>query len=124
MASANPQGHVTTAGESHGSLRSYVTGFVISVILTAGAFFVVMHPTLPHVTIVATILVLAVVQIVVHLVFFLHLDNSSAQRWNVTAFAFALMVVLILILGSLWIMHNVSDHMTGNDISPAMAQQS
>ena len=125
MANAHPAGHVTTgAGESHGSYRSYVIGFVISVILTAAAFWAVMRPGMSHTAIVSTIIALAVVQILVHLIFFLHLNASSDQRWNVTAFAFAVLVVVIMIVGSLWIMSNVAGHMTGNDISPAVAGQS
>jgi cytochrome o ubiquinol oxidase operon protein cyoD len=54
---------------------------------------------------------LAAVQIVVHLVFFLHLNSSSAQRWNVMAFAFTVLTAVIVIGGTLWVMHNVSMHM-------------
>jgi cytochrome o ubiquinol oxidase operon protein cyoD len=54
---------------------------------------------------------LAFVQIIVHLVFFLHMNTSSAQRWNVMAFGFTVLTAVILIVGSLWIMHNVSMNM-------------
>jgi cytochrome o ubiquinol oxidase operon protein cyoD len=54
---------------------------------------------------------LALVQIVVHLIFFLHLNTSSEQRWNVMAFAFTLLTAVIVIGGTLWVMHNVSMHM-------------
>ena len=54
---------------------------------------------------------LAFVQIVVHLIFFLHMNASSAQRLNVMAFGFTVLTAVILIVGSLWIMHNVSMHM-------------
>jgi cytochrome o ubiquinol oxidase operon protein cyoD len=51
------------------------------------------------------------VQIVIHLVFFLHMNTSSAQKWNVMAFGFTVLTAVILIIGSLWIMHNVSMNM-------------
>jgi len=51
------------------------------------------------------------VQIVVHLVYFLHLNSSSSQRWNVTAFAFTVLTVAIVIGGTLWVMHNVTMNM-------------
>jgi cytochrome o ubiquinol oxidase operon protein cyoD len=54
---------------------------------------------------------LAFVQIIVHLVFFLHMNTSSAQRWNVMAFGFTVLTAVILIVGSLWIMHNVAMNM-------------
>jgi cytochrome o ubiquinol oxidase operon protein cyoD len=51
------------------------------------------------------------VQIVVHLIFFLHMNTSSEQRWNVMAFAFTVLTAIIVIGGTLWVMHNVSMHM-------------
>ncbi|MEK6293898.1 MAG: cytochrome o ubiquinol oxidase subunit IV, partial [Paraburkholderia tropica] len=49
--------------------------------------------------------------IVVHLVFFLQMNTSSGQRWNVTAFGFTVLTVLIVVVGTLWVMHNVSMNM-------------
>lgn len=103
--------HTDAAGQSHGSLGSYAIGFVLSVILTAAAFWAVMSHSLSPSAAVTTIFVLAIVQIGVHLVFFLHLNFSSEQRWNVTAFAFAVLVVFIVIGGSLWIIHNMTERM-------------
>jgi cytochrome o ubiquinol oxidase subunit IV len=107
-------GH-TPGGAGHGTLKDYAVGFILSVILTAAAFFVVMaHVMAPEAT-VLTIAGLAAVQVMVHLVCFLHLSTASSQRWNVTAMAFAVVVVVLLIVGSLWIMHNMSDRMMGQD---------
>jgi cytochrome o ubiquinol oxidase operon protein cyoD len=55
--------------------------------------------------------VLALVQIVVHLVFFLHLNTSSGQRWNVMALVYTAVAALILVGGTVWVMHNVSMNM-------------
>jgi cytochrome o ubiquinol oxidase subunit IV len=112
-AHGHAHGPVTPAGAGHGTLKDYAVGFVLSVILTAAAFYVVMsHVMAPQAT-VYTIAGLAAVQVMVHLVCFLHLSTASAQRWNITAMAFAIVVVVILIVGSLWIMHNMSENMTG-----------
>jgi cytochrome o ubiquinol oxidase operon protein cyoD len=108
-------GPVTPAGAGHGTLKDYVVGFVLSVILTAAAFIVVMAHVMPPQATIYTIAALAAVQVMVHLVCFLHLSTASAQRWNVTAMAFAIVVVAVLIVGSLWIMHNMSEHMMGGD---------
>ena len=54
---------------------------------------------------------LAVVQILVHMVYFLHLDRSSEQRWNVIVLAFTALILLIVVAGSLWIMHNMNVNM-------------
>lgn len=99
------------SGESHGSLGSYATGFILSVILTAAAFGLVLTGMLTGENALLAIAGLAFVQIVVHLVFFLHLNTSSEQRWNVMAFAFTVLTAVIVIGGTLWVMHNVSMHM-------------
>jgi cytochrome o ubiquinol oxidase operon protein cyoD len=125
MSSYSDHGHSHTdaAGASHGSFRTYAVGFVLSVILTAAAFWVVMDHVMSPGGTVATIFVLAVVQIGVHLVCFLHLNFSSEQRWNVTAFAFAVLVVFVVIGGSLWIVHNMTERMMPERSIPSLQQQ-
>ncbi|HTR17112.1 MAG TPA: cytochrome o ubiquinol oxidase subunit IV [Acetobacteraceae bacterium] len=104
-------GHTSHAGESHGSVASYRKGFYLSVGLTVLAFVITLsHGLSPEGTIRA-IAALAAVQIFVHLVYFLHLNSSSEQRWNVTAFAFTVLSVVILIVGTMWIMANVGMNM-------------
>jgi cytochrome o ubiquinol oxidase operon protein cyoD len=95
--------------QGHGSLRGYLAGFVLSVVLTAAAFWLVMHGAFPAQTAMIALSVLAFVQIVVHLVFFLHIDMSAGQRWNVMALAYT--AALFLIGGTVWVMHNVSMNM-------------
>ena len=70
---------------SHGSVKSYLTGFVLSVILTVIPFALVMYPTLPKPVTAGVVAIFAVIQVVVHLIYFLHLNFSPHQRWNVTA---------------------------------------
>jgi cytochrome o ubiquinol oxidase operon protein cyoD len=103
--------HSAHSGESHGSAGSYIVGFVLSVVLTAAAFGVVLKGVWTGEAAIIAIAVLALVQIVVHLVFFLHMNASSAQRWNVMAFGFTVLTAIILIGGSVWIMHNVGMNM-------------
>ncbi|NML34343.1 cytochrome o ubiquinol oxidase subunit IV [Paraburkholderia antibiotica] len=103
--------HGAHSDEGHGSFGSYTTGFVLSVILTAAAFAIVLTGTLTGSNALFAIAGLAFVQILVHLVFFLHMNTSSSQRWNVTAFAFTALTAVIVIGGTLWVMHNVSMHM-------------
>ena len=96
---------------SHGNHRGYLKGFVLSVVLTTLSFWVVRHSGLSEETVLMGLAVLAAVQVVVHLIFFLHLNTSSGQRWNVIAFGFAVLTVAIVIVGTLWILHNVSVNM-------------
>ncbi len=103
--------HTTAAGSSHGSYKSYIIGFVLSVILTAIPFALVMHPVLPKDMTLLIVLALAVIQVVVHLVYFLHLDRTSEQRWNVIAFIFSAIIIAFLVGLSLWIMFSIHHFM-------------
>ena len=104
----------TVAGESHASVKSYMIGFVLSIVLTAIPFGLVMdagHYGFTTGTVIAAVLLLAVVQVFVHVVYFLHMDRSAEQRWNVVAFAFTVMILVIVVSGSVWIMHNATSNM-------------
>lgn len=103
--------HSIDEERSHGSHGGYLTGFVLSVVLTALSFLVVRQGGLSKEAILMGIAVLAAVQVVVHLIFFLHMNTSSGQRWNVIAFGFTVLTVTIVIGGTLWVLHNVSMNM-------------
>ncbi len=105
-------------GAAHGSYRSYTIGFVLALALTAVPFILVMTAALPATALLITIGVCAVVQIGVHLVFFLHLDRSSEQRWNVVVFAYTVVVLAILVGASVWIMFHLSYNMMPGRMMP------
>ncbi len=98
-------------GASHGSYKSYITGFILSIILTVIPFWMVMGSDLSKATIVLGIVAFAVVQILVHLVFFLHMNTSSEERWNLMAFVYTVIVIGVLVGGSLWIMLHLQHNM-------------
>ncbi|WP_413734888.1 cytochrome o ubiquinol oxidase subunit IV [Sodalis sp. RH21] len=102
--------HATTGqgGASHGSLKSYLTGFVLSIILTVIPFVMVMNGSASKTTLIVVLALCAIVQIMVHLIYFLHLDSTSEQRWNVVALAFAALIIAILVVGSLWVMWHLN----------------
>ncbi|WP_322011441.1 cytochrome o ubiquinol oxidase subunit IV [Paraburkholderia sp. J12] len=103
--------HPDAQGGGHGTFSSYAAGFILSVILTAGAFGIVLHGAFEPGTAMAVLAVLAFVQVVVHLVFFLHLNTSAGQGWNVASLAYTVLAVAFLIFGTIWVMHNVSMNM-------------
>ncbi|HUX51130.1 MAG TPA: cytochrome o ubiquinol oxidase subunit IV [Spirochaetia bacterium] len=105
-------GHV--AGAGHGTAKSYIWGFVLSIILTVIPFAIVMTSHMSHVAIVVTIVIFAVIQILVHLVFFLHMNTSSEQRWNLVAFVYTVILLGILVGGSIWIMVHLNANMMMN----------
>ncbi|EHM48613.1 MAG: cytochrome o ubiquinol oxidase subunit IV [Yokenella regensburgei] len=103
--------HATDHGASHGSVKTYMTGFILSIILTVIPFWMVMNGTASHGVILGTILVSAVVQILVHLVCFLHMNSKSDEGWNLTAFVFTILIIAIVVIGSIWIMWNLNYNM-------------
>jgi len=98
-------------GASHGSVKSYMIGFVLSIILTCIPFWMVMDGGASHGTILGVVLVCAVVQVLVHLAYFLHLNTSSDEGWNMVAIVFAAIIILIVVVGSIWIMWNLNYNM-------------
>lgn len=104
--------HHGEGGADHGSMKSYVTGFVLAVILTAIPFGVVMAGGLPDPRLtVALITVFAVVQIIVHMVYFLHMNPKSEGGWTMLALIFTLVVLGITISGTLWVMYHMNANM-------------
>lgn len=99
--------HDTHHEGNHGSVKSYMVGFVLSIILTAIPFGLVMFPSLPKNLTVLIVVAMAVIQVVVHLVYFLHMDRSKEQRSNVSTFLFTAMVIALLVGLSLWIMFSI-----------------
>ena len=107
---ANAHSH-DSHDSSHGSVKSYAIGFILSVILTLIPFGLVMYPTLPKSITLMIVLAFAVIQVLVHLVYFLHMDRSKEQRENVIAFVFAGLVIVLLVGLSLWIMFSIHTYM-------------
>lgn len=112
-----------TETSGHGSVKTYITGFVLSVALTLAAYFMVVHRAFGRQGIIAGILLLAVVQFVVQMTFFLHLFSEKRPRWNLTLLMFMLIVLVILVFGSLWIMNNLNYHMNPNQVNTYLKNQ-
>jgi cytochrome o ubiquinol oxidase subunit IV len=99
----------------------YLTGLGLAILLTATSFFVagtdlVWQPSIP-----VALVVLAVAQMGVHLVFFLHITTGPDNTNNVLALAFGVLIVLLVMAGSLWIMDNLNHNMMPMD--PLMQMQ-
>ena len=93
----------------------YLIGLGLAIVLTATSFFIagtdlVWQPSIP-----VAIIVLAIAQMGVHLVFFLHITTGADNTNNVMALAFGLLIIFLVIGGSLWIMANLNQHMLPMD---------
>lgn len=92
----------------HGSIVSYIVGFVLSVILTVASFCIVLLNTgLSKTVIITSLGVLAVIQIFVQVTFFLHVSAAPEQRSEVVSFLFSVFVALVICFGTLFVMYNV-----------------
>ena len=112
MSQPHDHAHDHDGSAAHSSLRGYLTGFVLAVVLTAIPFWLVMGHAIasPHLT-ALVILGLAVVQIVVHMVYFLHMNTRSEGGWNMLALIFTLVLVVITLAGSIWVMFHLNNNM-------------
>ena len=105
------QARIDSTGASMGSFKSYTTGLILAIALTAIPFGLVMSGVLSRSATLFCISGAAVVQILVHLHYFLHLDTSSAMRWNILALLFTLLIMVLFVGGTIWIMYNLNYRM-------------
>jgi cytochrome o ubiquinol oxidase subunit IV len=117
---------VAPGEEDHGTLGSRVLGYLLglglAVLLTATSFFIagtdlVWQPSIP-----IALVVLAIAQMGVHLVFFLHITTGPDNTNNVLALAFGLLIVFLVVGGSLWIMGHLNSNMMPMDQLMRMQQ--
>ncbi|HEY9133891.1 MAG TPA: cytochrome o ubiquinol oxidase subunit IV [Dyella sp.] len=111
MSSATHSSHGHAHAASHGTWKGYTVGFILSLVLTLASFGAVMTGKLPHSAILPTIAVLAVVQLIVQLFYFLHLGTAPGQRANLAIFLFTGLIIAIVVGGSLWVLHNMNENM-------------
>ena len=91
--------------------KPYLIGIVLAVTLTAIPFALVALGTFTRETTLLVIVAAAVIQILVHLRFFLHIDFATTPRENLIALAFACVLIFLMVGGSLWIMFDLYNRM-------------
>ena len=116
---STPANHSTHASQPHhheehpeGSLADYVKGFLLSVLLTALPFLLVMKKPISNTTItIAIILAFAVIQVIVHMRYFLHLTGKSEGGWKILSLIFTVTLLIIMFSGSVWVMYHLDTNM-------------
>jgi len=97
---------------SHGTRGSYLKGFFLSVILTAIPFWAVMTGAFKDPSTAALVIMLfAVLQIIVHMIYFLHMNTKSENGWTMMALIFTIILVVITLSGSIWVMYHMNTNM-------------
>jgi cytochrome o ubiquinol oxidase subunit IV len=101
------QAHSKHGDVPHVTVRGYLIGFLLAVVLTVASFWSIRSGTFTGQSAIVALAVLAAVQMVVHVVFFLHVNASKGQRWHAGSFAYTIAMSLVIIVGTVWVMHNV-----------------
>lgn len=92
--------------------RPYIIGFVLSLVLTLSSYFITTMHLFPTDFVIFTILILAIVQLIVQLIFFLHLNKGHEAQWNLFVFLSTVSIVLLIVVGSIWIMTHLNYNMS------------
>ncbi|MDO7907880.1 cytochrome o ubiquinol oxidase subunit IV [Paenibacillus sp. JX-17] len=92
--------------ESHGSVKSYVIGFILSIVLTIIPLVVVMNHMMGETGTLVLILAAAVLQFIIQLFFFMHIRDGNGPRYNVMTLVLGIVILLTIVGGSVWIMMN------------------
>ncbi|WP_313074626.1 cytochrome o ubiquinol oxidase subunit IV [Melaminivora sp.] len=118
-------GHDTHAEDDlHVTRGDYLKGFALAVLLTVIPFWLVMGRVIEdRSTAVVVLGVLAAVQIVVHMVYFLHMNGKIQGGWTLLSTLFAIVFVAVTLAGTLWVMFHMNAHMMPDHANP-MAPQS
>jgi cytochrome o ubiquinol oxidase operon protein cyoD len=103
-------GHGHDSG-GHGTVKDYTIGFILSVILTAIPFWLVMAKVLPPGTTGIVLLAFAGVQVIVHMIYFLHINSKAEHGWTMMATIFTVIVLVIMLAGSIWVMYHMNANM-------------
>lgn len=114
---------VRTIERSPGSVRSYTAGFISAVTLTLIAFVIAGKHAVHGNRLISMLLGLAIVQFVLQLVFFLHIGKESKPRWKQLVLLLMIVFVLILVLGSIWVMYSLNYRMSPEQINIYMLKQ-
>lgn len=92
-------------------LKSYLMGFILSVFLTLLSFILVIKKVFSVDKTILIIVITALVQFSIQLIFFLHINRNAKKSWQLSALVFMVIVVFILVFGSIWIMYNLNYRM-------------
>lgn len=101
-----------SSSHDHGTTRSYIVGFVLSLLFTFIPYYLVTNHVMSGTSLLVAILGIAVVQMIIQIVFFLHLGREKGPRWQLVFFVSTVGIILVVVVGSLWIMNHLHYNMT------------
>jgi len=100
------------AHENQSTLKGYATGFLLSLVLTAIPFALVMGKVFADSTTTALVILgFGAVQMIVHMIYFLHMNTKSEGGWSMLALIFTAVLVVITLSGSVWVLYHLNQNM-------------
>ncbi len=109
--------------QEHGTAWSYIIGFALSLIFTAIPYYLVVNKIISGNELLATILGIAVLQMVIQIVFFLHLGRGPKPLYNIAFFVGTVGTILVVVGGSIWIMNHLNYNMAATDASKYLVEK-
>ncbi|PID63889.1 MAG: cytochrome o ubiquinol oxidase subunit IV [Gammaproteobacteria bacterium] len=103
--------HQDSSGQSHGSVKEYLTGLALSLVLTFIPFGLVAMSSMTPGSIMAIIIACAIAQLLVQGIFFLHMNGDSSQSWNTTSAIYVISTILFFVIGTIWIFNHLNHNM-------------
>ena len=105
---AHGHGHGHGGDVTHFTRKDYVVGFLLAAALTAIPFWLVMHHVLSGFQGALVVMAFAAVQVVVHMIYFLHMNSRAQGGWSLVALLFTVLFVAVAMTGSLWVMYHLN----------------
>lgn len=105
------------------SLISYIVGFALSLLFTFAAYGAVVNQIFPSSILISLIVLFAAGQLCAQLYFFLRIGWRGEQEWNLIALTFAIVIIVIVVGGTLWIMNNLAHNLMPADIEAYLDRQ-
>lgn len=103
--------HTGATEASHSGYKSYLIGFGLAALFTLISFAFVLMEQVPKKVAFAGLSIAALLQMLVHIRYFLHIDTSDENRWNVVFLAFTAVLVFIFVGGTIWVMYTLNSRM-------------
>jgi cytochrome o ubiquinol oxidase subunit IV len=120
-------GYESEESEGHEGIRegvrSYLLGLAIAIVLTLASFWVARTHIIYGPSIPVALVALAIAQMGIHLVFFLHITTAPDNTNNVLALAFGMLIVFVLVFGTVWVMAHMNQNMMSMRAPMAMSPQ-
>lgn len=120
---SKPTNHTSQPKGEHGTTQSYVIGFLLSLVFTVIPYYLVVNMSISGTALLSTILGFAVLQMSIQIYFFLHLGRGPKPLYNVAFFVSTVSIILVVIGGSLFIMHNLRYNMTPTEVTKNLAEK-